>query len=95
MLTTESLGGCVRLTEPDSWERVGDFPWQGHVVIFANPRDSREMLWVCSLEDAMIILAEAPPFDFLLTAQDCSFLFAHDQYDNLFGCGIAKEFLGV
>ena len=89
-ITTEGLKEPARFCAPDSWERIGGFAWDGPVVLFTNPRESIDVLWIGSLDDAMQLLAEAPPFDFLLGEPEFSFLFAHDQYDNLFGCGNAK-----
>jgi hypothetical protein len=90
-ITTESLREPARFCGPESWEYIGGFAWNGPVVLFTNPQNSMAMLWVASLKDAVELLAEAPPFDFLIGEPEFSFLFAHDQYDNLLACGDARS----
>jgi hypothetical protein len=92
-ITTESLREAIRFNAPETWERIVEFAWNGPVVLFTNPRDSVAMLRVASLKNAIDLLAEAPPFDFLLGEPEFSFLFAHDQYDNLLVCGDARELI--
>jgi hypothetical protein len=92
-ITTECLTSCARLWAKDSWELIEQFTWNGEVILFTSPRTSLAMLRMKSLDEAIWLLAEAPPFDFMLMALDGSFLFGHDEYDNLFACGEAAQFV--
>lgn len=92
-VTSENLVNCAGLSRDESWKVIAAFQFSGPVILFTNFRDGKSMFKFSSIGDAMAVLEEAPPFDFYLVDQDCTFLFAHDEYDNLFGCGTAKAFV--
>ena len=92
-ITTENLVDCARLSRDNSWQYIESFEFVGPVILFTNLRDGESMFKFSSIRDAMAVLKEAPPFDFYLIDQDCSFLLAHNEYDTLFGCGAAKPFV--
>ncbi len=92
-LTNENLAHCARLSRDESWKLIGAFGFSGPVILFTNFRDGSSMFKFSSIGNALVVLSEASPFDFYLLDQDCTFLFAHDEYDNLFGCGSAKAFV--
>jgi hypothetical protein len=92
-LTSETLVDAGRITRDQSWKLIRYFSFAGAVVVFTNKRDGTRIFAFASVRDALDVLGECPPFDFYLMDASCSFLFAHDEYDNLFGCGAAKTFL--
>src|SRR5580704_3865921 len=83
-VTNENLAHCARLSRNESWKLIGAFGFSGSVILFTNLRDGRSMFKFSSIRDTVAVLREDPPFDFYLLEQDCTFLFAHDEYDNLF-----------
>lgn len=93
VLSSELLQDAARINRPQSWELIRYFSFSGSVVVFGNKRDGTHMFAFTSVQDALDVLGECPRFDFYLMDADCSFLFAHDEYDNLFGCGAARTFL--
>ena len=93
VVTYEVLSDFARFRSAGSWELIAGFNCDGPVVLFANPRDSSNMFRLDGLVAALTLLAEAPPFDFYLVDFECTFLFAHDEYDNLYGSGDAKRFV--
>jgi hypothetical protein len=92
-ISTESLVGAERLTMENSWRLIEAFSFPGPVYVFGNLRDGPSVFRFLSLGDALIVIGEAPPFDFYIVDWECTFLLAHDEYDTLFGCGVARPFV--
>ena len=92
-ITSENLVNLARLSRDESWKLIAAFGFSGPVILFTNYRDGKSMFKFSSVGDAVAVIGEAPPFDFYLVDRDCTFLFAHDEYENLFGCGTAKAFV--
>jgi hypothetical protein len=93
VLSSETLGPGARVTCPQSWTLIGSFMHSDAVVVFTNWRDGEAVFKFDSIGYALTVLGESPPFDFYMLDCDCTFLFAHDEYDNLFGCGKAASFV--
>lgn len=93
VVSSENLAHGARITQSQSWELLAEFPYRGEVLVFSNFRDGDSMFKFRSISEALLVLGESPPFDFYLCNPELTFLFAHDEYENLFGCGDGIEFV--
>ncbi|NVB80439.1 MAG: hypothetical protein HOV81_18750 [Kofleriaceae bacterium] len=88
-----ALVGYAQVTCDQSWKLIADFPAAGPVVLFTNREDGETMFLLATIRDAVAVVGEMYRADFYLVDRDCTFLFAADEYDTLFGCGTAALFV--
>jgi hypothetical protein len=94
VVTTESFADATHITGEGNWRLIEDFGYSGPVYVFTNPLDGDSVFRFLNIGDALRALAEAPQFDFYLVDRECTFMFAENSYETLFGCGLARDFVG-
>ena len=90
---TDARVGDAQVTCEDSWKLVEEFDAAGPVVLFTNRRDGETMVELPSIGEAIAAIGRMPRFDFYLVDRACTYLFAADEYETLFGCGTAAAYV--